>query len=177
MLAEAYGIRPGAEIDGVAAGDAIRVTPAARICTAVVSLIDVTMLAYRVKPRFPATQRRATEILRRGIDADDIRVPHQAVVEFFAAVTWPLQDGRPLLGAVDAIAETEAMLTRFTIVYPDANVVRTALRGMAAYRLSWFDAHRWASADTLGMETIFSEDFQEGRCDGTVRFVNNPFRE
>jgi len=47
---------------------------------------------------------------------------------------------------------------------------------MAAYRLSWFDAHLWAYADAFGLDTILSEDFQEGRTYGTVRIVN-PLRE
>lgn len=140
------------------------------------ALVDTNVLVYRVDSRFPAKQRRATDVLRRGIEADDIRVPHQAVIEFFAAVTRPLQDGRPLLDDVEAILETEAILGQYPILYPDEQVVRTALRGMAAYRLSWFDAHLWACADAFGLDTILSEDFQEGRTYGTVRIVN-PLRE
>ena len=39
------------------------------------------------------------------------------------------------------------------------SMVRTALLGMAAYRLSWFDAHLWAYAEHYGMPEILSEDF------------------
>ena len=138
------------------------------------ALVDTNVLVYRVDPRFPDKQRRASEVLRQGIAADAVRVPHQAVIEFFAAVTRPLADGRPLLGPVDAIAETEAILGQFGILYPDEQVVRTALRGMATYGLSWFDAHLWAYADALGLDEIISEDFQAGRMYGTVRVVN-PF--
>jgi predicted nucleic acid-binding protein len=53
-------------------------------------------------------------------------------------------------------------------------VLRLALRGMAAYRLSWFDAHLWAYAEYFGLEELLSEDFQHGRQYGTVR-VTNPF--
>jgi predicted nucleic acid-binding protein len=45
---------------------------------------------------------------------------------------------------------------------------------MAAYQLSWFDAHLWAAAEYFGMEEILSEDFQDGRRYGTVR-IRNPF--
>ena len=139
------------------------------------ALIDTNILVYRVDPRFPDKQRVATEVLRRGIAADDIRVPHQAVVEFFAAVTRPLQDGKPLLTVPDAILETESILSQFVIIFPDEEIVRTALRGMAAYQLSWFDAHLWAHAECHGLSEIQSEDFQEGRMYGKVRIVN-PFR-
>jgi len=67
------------------------------------------------------------------------------------------------------------MLAQFSILYPDESVVRTALRGMAAYQLSWFDAHMWAYADAFGLSELISEDFQHGRLYGSVRVVN-PFK-
>lgn len=145
-----------------------------RISTGVAALVDTNVLVYRVDPRFPEKQKAAIEILRKGIAADSVRVPHQALVEFFAAVTRPLQDGKPLLTVPDAIQETESMLRQFVILYPDDQVLRTALRGMAAYQLSWFDAHLWAYAECAGLAEILSEDFQEGRLYGMVRIVN-PF--
>jgi len=33
----------------------------------------------------------ATEILRRGIAEDSVRLPHQAILEFVAAVTRPIR--------------------------------------------------------------------------------------
>ncbi len=49
-----------------------------------------------------------------------------------------------------------------------------ALRGAAAYQLPWWDAHLWAYAEVYGLETLVSEDFQDGRLYGSVRAVN-PF--
>jgi len=141
----------------------------------VAALIDTNVLVYRFDPRFPEKQRVARDVLRRGIGEDDIRVAHQAVVEFFAAVTRPLQDAKPLLSIPDAVLETEALLSQFVILYPDDQILRTALRGMAAYQLSWFDAHMWAYAECHGLSEILSEDLQEGRMYGKVRVVN-PFR-
>jgi hypothetical protein len=70
----------------------------------------------------------------------DLATRHQAIVEFVAAATRPLEGG-PLLTADDARREAEELLTQFTVLYPVENLVRTALRGAAAYQLSWFDAH------------------------------------
>jgi predicted nucleic acid-binding protein len=67
------------------------------------------------------------------------------------------------------------MLAQFSILFPDQFVVRTALRGMAAYQLSWFDAHLWAYAEVFGLSELISEDFQHGRLYGSVRVVN-PFK-
>ncbi len=64
------------------------------------------------------------------------------------------------------------VVTQFPIIYPNEAVVRLALRGAAAYRLSWFDAHLWAYAEHFGLSELWSEDFQHGRMYGTVRAVN-----
>jgi predicted nucleic acid-binding protein len=140
----------------------------------VAALVDTNVLVYRYDPRFPARQRRATEVLRRGLKEQTLRIPHQAIIEFVAAVTRPLGKAPSLLEPLDALREAEELLSQFDILYPNEEVVRTALRGAAAYRLSWFDAHLWAYAEHFGLEELLSEDFQHGRLYGSVR-VRNPF--
>ena len=103
-----------------------------------------------------------------------MRVPHQAIVEFLAAVTRPWRDGQAILAADDARRETEELLNQFVVLYPNERLVRTATRGMAAYQLSWFDAHMWAYAEHFGVAELWSEDFQHDRRYGTVRAIN-PF--
>lgn len=139
------------------------------------ALVDTNVLVYRFDPRFPEKQRIATELLRRGIAEDSIRVPHQAIVEFVAVVTRPLRAQPSLLTADEARREAEELLAQFGVVYPTEAVLRTALRGAAAYGLSWFDAHLWAYAEHYGLAELYSEDFQHDRLYGTVRVVN-PFR-
>lgn len=138
------------------------------------ALVDTNVLVYRFDPRFPKKQRRATELLRRGLVDDAVRVPHQAVLEFVAAVTRPTSDGAPLLSLEDARREAEEVLSQFEVLYPVEALVRTAIRGAAAYQLSWFDAHLWAYAEHYALAELWSEDFQHDRLYGTVRAVN-PF--
>lgn len=139
------------------------------------ALVDTNVLVYRFDPRFPAKQRKAVDLLRRGIVEDTVRVPHQALVEFVAAVTRPTSDGGPpLLSPDDARREAEELLSQFEVLYPADALVRTALRGAAAYQLSGFDAHLWAYAEHYGLPELWSEDFQHDRLYGTVRAVN-PF--
>lgn len=139
-----------------------------------VALVDTNVLVYRFDPRFPGKQRRATELLRQGILDDSVRVPHQAIVEFVAAASRPLEDGRSLLSPEDARREAEELLLQFKVLYPNEAMVRLALRGAAAYQLGWFDAHLWAFAEYYGLDELLSEDFQHGRMYGTVR-ARNPF--
>ncbi len=138
------------------------------------ALVDTNILVYRFDFRFPDRQAIATETLRRGIAEDSIYVPHQAIVEFVAAVTRIDKDGGSLLSPQEAWREAEEMLSQFEILYPNEEVLRTAIRGAATYQLSWFDAHLWAYAEVFSLPEILSEDFEGGRRYGTVRVVN-PF--
>lgn len=137
------------------------------------ALVDTNILVYRFDDRFPEKQKTATEILRSGIEQDSVRIPHQAIVEFIAAVTREIR-GHMILDQSDALREAEELLTQFTILYPDEAVLRHAMRGCAAYQLNWFDAHLWAYAEHYGLSEILTEDLQHDRHYGTVRVVN-PF--
>jgi predicted nucleic acid-binding protein len=140
----------------------------------VAALVDTNVLVYRFDNRFPAKQKIANDLLRRGILDDSIRVPHQAIVEFVAAVTRSIR-GHMILPPTDALREAEELLTQFTVLYPNEAILRQAMRGCAAYQLSWFDSHLWAYAEHYGLPEILSEDLQHGRMYGTVRVVN-PFK-
>jgi predicted nucleic acid-binding protein len=135
----------------------------------VTALIDTNILVYRVDPRFPEKQTVATDLLRRGLADNSVRVPHQAVIEFVAAVTRPLEGGDQLLSASDARLEAEDLLNQFTILYPTEAVVRTAVRAWATYGFGWFDAHLWAYAHEYGLSEIVSEVFQLVRPFCSVR--------
>jgi predicted nucleic acid-binding protein len=74
----------------------------------------------------------------------------------------------------EARREAEELLAQMEVLYPNEAIVRTALRGAAAYGLSWFDAHLWAFAERYGLAELLSEDFEHDRMYGTVRVVN-PF--
>ena len=140
----------------------------------VLTLVDTNILVYRFDPRFPDKQRIATTLLREGIQHDTIRLPHQAIIEFVAATTRPLAGNQSLLTPDEARREAEEFLIQFKVLYPTEEVVRTALRGTAAYQLPWFDAHLWAYAEHFGIPEILSEDFQHDRFYGSVR-LRNPF--
>ena len=103
-------------------------------------------------------------------------MPHQAILEFVAAITRPRPDlgGEPLLTPLVAYREAEDLIMNFAVVYPVEEVLITALRGISLYGLSWYDAHLWAYAEVYALPEIFSEDFEHGRHYGSVRAVD-PF--
>jgi len=139
----------------------------------VASLVDTNILVYRFDSRFPDKQQIATELLRDGLRKDTLRIPHQTLLEFVSVVTRTIR-GAKILPPDDARREAEELVAQFTVLYPNAALFRTALRGAAAYQLEWFDAHLWAYAEYYGLNELISEDFEHGRLYGSVR-VRNPF--
>lgn len=139
-------------------------------------LVDTNILVYCFDPRDPVKQGIARDVVRSGLIDDSLVVPHQAIIEFVAAVSRPRPDldSQPLLPRSAALLEAESLTVQFRIVYPNADVLTTALRGCAIYRLPWFDAHLWAYAECFGMTEIISEDFEHGRHFGRVR-IYDPF--
>lgn len=147
-----------------------------RIFTGVASLVDTNVLVYCYDPRDRAKRAAARKLLQRGARENELKLPHQALIEFVSVVTSKIIDGRPLLPASEAARQAEELLTEFPVLYPSQAVFRMALRGMLTYQLPWYDAHLWAYAEHYGLGEILSEDFQHGRWYGNVR-VRNPFAE
>jgi predicted nucleic acid-binding protein len=142
----------------------------------VASLVDTNVLVYCHDPLDSAKRDKSREVLRKGMAENTLRLPHQALVEFVQAVTRVRAGRQPLLSREQACRQAEDLLNVFPVLYPNETVFRTALLGMAAYKLSWYDARLWAYAEHYGLPEILSEDFEHGRRYGTVR-IRNPFVE
>ena len=72
----------------------------------------------------PDKQRVATELLRAAIGERSVFVAHQAIVEFLAAVTRPVDGTDALLDPADARREAEELPTQFDVLYSDQDLVR-----------------------------------------------------
>jgi predicted nucleic acid-binding protein len=142
----------------------------------VATLVDTNILVYRCDPRDVVKRDAARSVLRQGELSGDFRLAHQSLVEFVNSVIRSRGGQSPLMTREDAARQAELFMTEFPVIYPTEQVFRTALRGMATYRLPWYDAHLWAYAEHYGLPEILSEDFEHGRWYGTVR-VRNPFVE
>jgi predicted nucleic acid-binding protein len=140
----------------------------------VATLVDTNILVYRCDPRDVVKRDAARDVLRRGEAAGEFRIAHQSLVEFVNVVTRGRGGSTPLMTRGDAIRQAEFFMAEFPILYPNEQVFRTALWGMAAYQIPWFDAHLWAYAEHYGLAEILSEDFGHGRRYGTVT-IKNPF--
>jgi len=140
----------------------------------VASLVDTNILVYRCDPIDPEKSAKARDLLREGVAAKELYLPHQALIEFVNAVTKRRAIGRSLLNREETWRQAEDLLNEFPVLYPNEKLFRIAMLGMAAYQLPWYDAHLWAYAEHYGLPEILSEDFEHGRRYGTVR-IRNPF--
>jgi predicted nucleic acid-binding protein len=140
----------------------------------VASLVDTNILVYCFDPHALAKRAAARDLLRRGAAEKVLRIPHQSLIEFVSVVTRKHSRRVALLPLTEAAQQAEGFMAEFPVLYPNDHVFRTALRGMAAYQLSWLDAHLWAYAEHYGLPEILSEDFEHGRMYGTVK-IRNPF--
>jgi len=97
----------------------------------VASLIDTNILVYRFDPRHPEKQRIAREVLRKGQATGTLIVPYQALIEFVAAVVRPRANlgAAPLMPRETALLQLERLMMQFDVVWPDMNVLRTAIHG------------------------------------------------
>ena len=140
----------------------------------VASLVDTNILVYVCDPRDPHKRAVAAKILREGGVSGELRIPHQALVEFVNSITRLRGRTEPIMSFGDATRQAELFMQEFPVLYPNDHVFRAALYGRATYRLPWFDAHLWAYASHYGISELLSEDFEHARMYGPVR-VRNPF--
>ena len=149
---------------------------------AAVQLVDTNVLVYRYDDRYPEKQAVAGSVLRAAIATSSLRVPYQALVEFVSATTRVRADGRSILPPDEARREAEeesglrGLVAVDPILYPNEAIVRTAFRGVASYKLNWFDANIWACAEHYGCGVLLTEDLQHGRMIGAV-MIHNPFQD
>jgi predicted nucleic acid-binding protein len=116
----------------------------------VASLADTNILVYCFDHRFPAKLEVARMRMSLGLSNGSVKIAHQSILEFVAAVTRPRQGREPLLTLSEAGQKAEEFLADYEILYPNESTLRTALQGAERYRLPWYDAHLWAYAETNG---------------------------
>ena len=111
---------------------------------------------------------RAVELTRRAVAGDCI-LSIQSLAEFYYTVT------RKGLMTPDAAG---GFIDEWRGVFPVCSAsgddLAEAIKAVRRHRLSFWDAMLWATAREAGCKILLSEDFQDGREIGGMRFVN-PF--
>ena len=130
---------------------------------------DTNILVYAADLRAGPKHRPAVELMHRARGRDCV-LCLQSLAEFFHAVTRK---------GVMTANEAQRLIDEWRAVFPvRAASEQNLAEAMKAHRRHGFpfwDAMLWATAHEAGCRILLSEDFQDGRVVGGLRFVD-PFR-
>lgn len=135
------------------------------------ALIDSNVLLYAADASAERKQVRAMTILDDLAGAARGVLSTQVLGEFFRVSTERL---RPPLTRAEAHVRVAQFLDAWPVLPVTPAIVLEAARGARDHQLAYWDAQLWATAHLNQVDTILTEDFQDGRVLDGVRFVN-PF--
>jgi predicted nucleic acid-binding protein len=134
--------------------------------------LDTNVFVYSLDVTAPAKARRATQLIRDGIETRNGIVSYQVVQEFLSVAFTRF--ARPM----STFAAEEFLGTVFRpllAVHSSPALFVSALQLHHQLRLSWYDSLIVAAAQEAKCTLLYSEDMQHGQRLGDLR-VENPFR-
>ena len=131
--------------------------------------LDTNILIYAVDSSEGDKHAIASRILLRAATTKQ-PLMLQSLTEFAAVVRR-----KQLMSSATLRKTLELHRSTFTIEPPAFDDLLHALQAQEEHHLAFWDALLWAAARRSGCRIIFSEDFQDGRELGGVRFIN-PFK-
>lgn len=132
--------------------------------------VDTNILFYAHDAGALSKHLQASELITRLVSGRTAAASTQVFIEFYSAVT---RKGK--LPAAEARAILKEM-AHWSIHRPTVDDLAHASQLQERHKISWWDALILCSAQTLGCETLWSEDFTHGRRFGSLT-VRNPFHK
>jgi predicted nucleic acid-binding protein len=133
--------------------------------------LDTSVFAYVFDTTTPAKAKKAARLVRDAVDTGKGIVSYQVVQEFFNVAFRRF--AQPM-----SVAEAEQyLITVFRpllAIHSSPALYVEALRIAGKHRLAWYDSIIVASALEGRCDTLYSEDFQQGRAIEGLR-IENPF--
>jgi predicted nucleic acid-binding protein len=133
--------------------------------------LDANVFVYVFDPTAPAKSKQAARLVRNAVDTGKGIVCYQVVQEFFNVAFRRF--AHPM-----SVAEAEQYLVTvfrpLLAAHSSPALYVEALRIAGKHRLAWYDSIIVASALEGRCETLYSEDFQNGREIEGLR-IENPF--
>jgi len=134
--------------------------------------LDTNILVYCFDGSAPEKSRVANELTRSALETGAGIISWQVVQEFLNAALHRFAVPMTVHQAEDYLFTVLSPLCR---VYPSSRLIREALMIHVETRFRFFDALVVASAVEAGVETLYSEDLQDGRRVRGVQ-IRNPFK-
>lgn len=134
-------------------------------------LVDTNILVYAYDAASPRKRRRAVEVLDRLQASDRGCLSVQVLSEFYTNVTR-----KPLLPlTADQARDSSIRYVRSWHVFDLTDrTFLDAVQAVQQHRMSYWDALIWATASQNGISNVLTEDQQDGRLIGPIRYYD-PF--
>ena len=133
--------------------------------------LDTNVFVYVFDATAPAKAKKAARLVRDAVDTGKGMVSYQVVQEFFNVAF------RRFAQPMSAAEAEQYLITVFRpllAIHSSPALYVEALRIAGKHRLAWYDSIIVASALEGECETLYSEDFQQGRQIEGLR-IHNPF--
>ena len=134
--------------------------------------LDTNIFVYSLDVTVPEKARRATALIREGLESGSGIVSYQVVQEFFSVAF------RRFAKPMSAFAAEEYLNTTFRpllVVHSSPALFVSALRVYAQHHFSWYDSVIVAAAQEARCSILYSEDMQDGQRVDDLR-IKDPFR-
>lgn len=133
--------------------------------------LDTNVFVYVFDPTAPAKAKKASRLVRNAVDTGKGIVSYQVVQEFLNVA---LRRFTHPMSAAEAEQYLITVLRPLLAIHSSPALYVEALRITTKYRLAWYDSIIVASALEGRCDTLYSEDFQQGREIEGLR-IENPF--
>jgi predicted nucleic acid-binding protein len=133
--------------------------------------LDTNIFVYAFDATEPAKARRASLLIRRGVDTGNGVVSYQVVQEFFNVA---LRRFAQPMSAAEAEQYLITVFRPLLAIHSSAGLYVEALRIAEKYRVSWYDSLIVAAARQGECSLLYSEDLQHGQKIEDLR-IEDPF--
>ena len=121
--------------------------------------LDSNVLVYAYDSDEPEKQIKVQEIIRRGIEREDVVLSVQVLGEFFNAVTRRIKEPMSVSEAQEAVYCVGGL----QVVDLELAMVDRAIEVHKEYQLTYWDSMIVAAAERGGCSEILSEDLSTGQ--------------
>ena len=133
--------------------------------------LDTNIFVYSLDSTAPSKARKATALIRDGIESRCGIVSYQVVQEFFNVAFARFTRPMPPFTAEEYLA---TVFRPLLAVHSSPALFVSALQFYHQHRLSWYDCLIVAAAREADCELLYSEDLQHERHFDGLR-IENPF--
>lgn len=134
--------------------------------------VDTNVLIYAVDDDEPLKRQQARDFLRQLGRSEEPVLMWQVVGEFLACLRrWEHQRG---YDAQQTRRYYDLITSRLSVVFPDLSVPGASFDLRSRFSLSHWDSMLLAACINAGVDTLYSEDLDDGMTYDSVKVVN-PF--